>query len=209
MSNNISEGNCNFLSTKCFINVYRSSWSTDCAAENSKTRVMLRERHCRRWEHQHVVAANARADSAAAEVRACMHNWSIWCQRSSRTIGCVMAHSKKRPCIQSIVQSIQLGFSCSLGATTANVPYKSAMRCAEWTITARRALLCLAQMKYRYFFPERCKQNASFSGTSHQNGSYLDNISTNGWYTVGFQQGQCSRAVTNENFKITVQVLQD
>ena len=40
----------------------------------------------------HVAAANARA-----EVRASMHNWSIWCQRSSRTLGCVIAHSKTRP----------------------------------------------------------------------------------------------------------------
>ena len=40
------------------------------------------------------------------------------------------------------------------------------MRYAEWTITARRAVLRLAQMKYRYFVPECCKQNAIFSGTS-------------------------------------------
>ena len=40
---------------------------------------------------QHVAAANAHT-----EVRACMHNWSIWCQRSSRTIGCVMARSNMR-----------------------------------------------------------------------------------------------------------------
>ena len=41
---------------------------------------------------QHVTVANARA-----EVGARMHNWSIWCQGSSRTIGCVMAHSRTRP----------------------------------------------------------------------------------------------------------------
>jgi len=40
---------------------------------------------------RHVAAANARA-----EVRARMHNWSIWCQGSSRTIGWVMARSKTR-----------------------------------------------------------------------------------------------------------------
>ena len=50
---------------------------------------------------------------------------------------------------------------------------------AEWTITARQALLHLVQMKSRYFVTEHCKQNAIFSGTSHQNSSYLDNISTN------------------------------
>ena len=109
-----------------------------------------------------------------------------------RTLGWVMAHSKMRPvrgeptrpsktqgvhCVEgeiSIVQSIQLGFSRSLGSAN-----KSAMRRAKWTITARRARLRLAQMKYRYFVPECCKQNAIFKGTSHQNRSYLENISTN------------------------------
>ena len=33
---------------------------------------------------------------------------------------------------------------------------------AEWTITERQAVLCLAQMKHRYFVPEHCKQNAIF-----------------------------------------------
>ena len=40
---NIAQGNCNFLSTKCFINVNRSPQSTDCAAKNSIHRVMLRD----------------------------------------------------------------------------------------------------------------------------------------------------------------------
>ena len=30
--NKIPQGNCDFISTKCFINVNQSSWSTDCAA---------------------------------------------------------------------------------------------------------------------------------------------------------------------------------
>ena len=38
--NNIQQGNCNFLSTKRFINVNLSSQSIDCAAENSKPWVM-------------------------------------------------------------------------------------------------------------------------------------------------------------------------
>ena len=78
----------------------------------------------------------------------------------------------------SIVQSIQLGFLLSLGSVTSNEANKSAMWRAEWTITARRAVLLLAQMKYRYFDPESCEQNSIFSGTSHQNRSYLGNIST-------------------------------
>ena len=41
--NKIPKGNCDFLCTKCFINVDRSSWSTDFAAEDSKPRVMLRD----------------------------------------------------------------------------------------------------------------------------------------------------------------------
>ena len=76
-------------------------------------------------------------------------------------------------------QLIQLGFSRSLGSATSSEANKSAMRRAEWTIAARRAVLRLAQIKYRYFVSERCKQNAIFSGTSHQNKAYLDNISTN------------------------------
>ena len=56
-----------------------------------------------------------------------------------------------------------------------------------------------------------CKQNAIFSGTRHQNRSYLDNISTNRWNVVGFQQGHCtdcSRKVTDENIKISLPILQ-
>ena len=36
-----STGNCDFLSSNSFINVVRSSWSTNCAAESSKPLVML------------------------------------------------------------------------------------------------------------------------------------------------------------------------
>ena len=52
--------------------------------------------------------------------------------------------------------------------------------------------VCLAQMKYQYFVPECCKQNANFSGASHQNRSYLDKILTNRQHNIGFQQGYCS-----------------
>ena len=41
----------------------------------------------------------------------------------------------------SIVQSIQLGFLRSLGSATSNEANQSAMLRAEWTITARRAVL--------------------------------------------------------------------
>ena len=91
-----------------------------------------------------------------------------------------------------MVQSIQLGFLRSLGSAAFNEANKSAMLRTEGTITASRAVLRLAQMKYQYFVPEHwehCKQNAIFSGTSFQNRSYLDNISTNRWNVVGFQQG--------------------
>ena len=74
----------------------------------------------------------------------------------------------------------------------------------EWIITARQAVLRLAQIKYRYFVPERCKLNAIFSGTSHQNRSCLDNISKNRWCIVGWQHGHCSRYVTDENFELTL-----
>ena len=93
----------------------------------------------------------------------------------------------------SIVQSIQLDFLRSLGSATSNEANKSAMLRAEWTIAARRAVLCLAQMKYRYFVPEYCKHNKIFSDTSHQDRTYLDNVSTNRWFIVCFQQGHCSR----------------
>ena len=53
--NKIPQGNCDFLSTKCFINVNRSSRSTDCAAENSKPRIMLRDQRgdqpSKNWEN--------------------------------------------------------------------------------------------------------------------------------------------------------------
>ena len=93
----------------------------------------------------------------------------------------------------SIVQSIQLGFSRSIGSATSNAANKSAMLRAEWTIAARRAVLCLAQMKCRYFVRECCKHNAIFSDTSHQDRTYLDNVSTNRWFIVCFQQRHCSR----------------
>ena len=113
----------------------------------------------------------------------------------------------------AIVQSTQLGFSRSLGSATWNAANKSEMWHAGWTITARWAVLRLAQMKLnmkgQYFVLERCKQNAIFSGISRQNRSYLDNISTYLWYIVCFQQRHCSRWVKDENFKIILQVLQE
>ena len=58
---------------------------------SSLTVKMSRDLRWRAWRGlaQHTAAANARV-----EVRALMHNWSIWCQGSSRTIGWVMVHSK-------------------------------------------------------------------------------------------------------------------
>ena len=40
--NNIPQGDCYFLLSKCLINVNRSPWSTYCAAENLKPWAMLR-----------------------------------------------------------------------------------------------------------------------------------------------------------------------
>ena len=74
---------------------------------------------------------------------------------------------------------IQLGFSRSLGSEISNEANKSAMLNAEWTIAAHSAVLHLPKMKYQYFVSGCCKQNVIFSGTSHQNRAYLDNISTN------------------------------
>ena len=54
----------------------------------------------------------------------------------------------------SMVQSIQLGFLRSLGSAAFNEANKSAMLRTEGTITASRAVLRLAQMKYQYFVPE-------------------------------------------------------
>ena len=51
----------------------------------------------------------------------------------------------------NIVQLIQLYFLLSLGGATSNEANKSTMLRTEWTITARLAVLHLAQMKYRYF----------------------------------------------------------
>ena len=52
----------------------------------------------------------------------------------------------------------------------------STVLCAGLITTERQAVLCLAQMNYWYFVPELCKQTAIFSGASHQNRSYLNNI---------------------------------
>ena len=49
--NNIPQGNCNFLLTKCLINVNWSLWSTVCAAEYLKPWVMLWDQHASKiWE---------------------------------------------------------------------------------------------------------------------------------------------------------------
>ena len=85
-----------------------------------------------------------------------------------------------------IVQALQIGSSRSLGSWTSNKLLRAK------TIIARQAVLHLAQMKYRYFVQECCKQNAIFSDTSHQNRSYSNNILTNWWHIVHFQQGHCS-----------------
>ena len=47
--------------------------------------------------------------------------------------------------------SIQLCFLLSLGSRTSNEANKSTILQAEWIITVHRAVLRLAQMKYRYF----------------------------------------------------------
>ena len=93
--------------------------------------------------------------------------------------GCVMAHSKTLPARGeqteqnstseggnldcSVHSASRFGFLCSLGSATSNEATKSAMWSAERNITAHRAVLCLSEMKYQYFVPECCKQNAIFS----------------------------------------------
>ena len=53
-----------FSSDQMFINVNRSSWSTDCAAENSKPRVMLRDQRgdqpSKNWENLDLSSDSAR-----------------------------------------------------------------------------------------------------------------------------------------------------
>ena len=127
--------------------------------------------------------------------------------------GYVLAHSKRpgnRPGKTqrvegeiSIVQSIQLGFSRSLGSWTSNEAKKSTMRSAEWTITARRAMHRLAQMKNRFFvgnLPQNSENTASWtrflqvqaiktgriSIIYRQTGDILS-------FSTNFQQGHCSR----------------
>ena len=87
---------------------------------------------------------------------------------------------------------------------SSNEADKIAMRRAEWTITARRAVLRLAQTKHRYFVPEHCKQIAIFSGTSHQKRSYLGNISTNQWYIVGSTVSSKGTAVAEWRMKVEI-----
>ena len=62
--NKITHKNCDFISTKCFINVSWLSESTDCAAENSKSRVMLRDQRgdqpSNNWENLNFSSDSAR-----------------------------------------------------------------------------------------------------------------------------------------------------
>ena len=178
------------------------SWGTCCCARAVSHIMLLRRTRAPKWEHICLKGgfdvkdrrAHRLRDGSLEKRNLRAVNWPGKTQRLQWEI--------------SIVQSIQLGFSRSLGSTTSNEAYKSAMRRAEWTITARQAVLHLAQMKYRYFVPERWKQNAIFSDTSHHNRAYLYNVLTNRWYIVAFQQRHCSSKVTDENIKTSLPILQ-
>ena len=81
----------------------------------------------------------------------------------------------------SIVQSIQLGFSRSLGSATSNEANKSAMRRAVHHHRGP-SRAPFGPNEYPCFVLECCNQNAIFSVTGYHNRSYLDNISTT-WQT--------------------------
>ena len=71
LRNNIPQGNCDFLSTKCFININLSLWSTHCAAENSKPRIMLRDQcgdqPSKTWENLDFSSDSARVLAFSSE----------------------------------------------------------------------------------------------------------------------------------------------
>ena len=110
----------------------------------------------------------------------------------------------------SILQLIQLSFSRSPGRATSNEPDKRVMLCSEWTITACLAVLHLAQMKYPFFLPELCKQNAIFSVFSHQNSKwkFQDNFaSTAGWTRIDsfIVDVQIQRQIAQKIFELKVE----
>ena len=138
-------------------------WGT-CGGARAVSRGMWRRRtRAPKWEHVFTTGRYDVKDRRAQKVA-----WWLTRKRDLRA-GNRPSKNQRVQGETSIVQSIQLDFLRSLGSATSNEANKSAMRRAEWTITARRAVLRLAQMKHRYFVPERCKQIAIFSDTSHPN----------------------------------------
>ena len=143
-------------------------------------RDLLLRTHCLA---QHVAAANARAET---------HNWSTRRQGSLHTIGCgVMTNSKTRPArgettkqnwirggkyldLDSSVDSIWFLAFTSLGSATSNeAANKSVMWSAEWTITARQAVLRLAQIKYRYLSQNPASRTQFFQVQAIKTGHIL------------------------------------
>ena len=165
----IPQGNCDFLLTKCFTNVNQSSGSTERAAESFHTvqRGMARRRmRAPKWEH---VCTTGQYDVKDHHAQL-LAQWLT--RKHDKRAGNQSSKNQRVEGKISIVQSMQFGFLPSLGSATSNEANKSVMQPAEWTIIERK--LCSpsgAQMKYRYFDPESCKQNAIFSGTSYQNRS--------------------------------------
>ena len=100
----------------------------------------------------------------------------------------------------SIVQSIQHGFLLSLGSQTSIEANKSTMLRTEWTITASQlqpSCDLFGPNEVSIFCLRTLQAELDFSGARHCKPSnrayqtYLENISTNWWYIVGFQQGHC------------------
>ena len=71
----------------------KSNWRREERLVDSRTVKMLRDLRLRAWGLEHPFAV----ENARAEVRARMHNGSLWCQGSSCPKGCVMARLKTRP----------------------------------------------------------------------------------------------------------------
>ena len=77
--NKIPQRNCNFISTKCFISVNRSSWLTDCAAKISKPRFMLRDqRGDQPKKIEKISISRAIQLGFLCSVRICSQRYTMW-----------------------------------------------------------------------------------------------------------------------------------
>ena len=79
-------------------------------------------------------------------------------------------------------------------------------RCGARNRTSPRAKRCSVWPKWNIdILSKNAASRTRFFQAQAIKAGPISIISTNQWYIVGFQQGRCSREVTDENFKKTLQ----